>query len=778
MLEALTPHDPAWVGPYQLLARLGAGGMGEVYLARRDAADPGGELAAVKTMLPELGADHDFRTRFRRETAAARAVSGPYTTALLDADPDADPPWLATEYVPGPTLHAAVARCGPFPVPVVRRLGVDLARALAAVHGVGLVHRDVKPGNVLLGAEGPRLIDFGIARAADATALTATGMLVGSPGFMSPEQVRADSPTAAPSDVFCLGAVLCFAATGRSPFHDEETAAVLLRISRAQADLTAVPEELREILAACLRAAPDDRPEPAELVERLTDPRASAAFPWPAPVGEVIDGHAAELARVLAQAPAPPSALDTMSAPPGPPSVPGPAPEATTAAHGGRRRRVPLLLVGGAALAAAGGLLAGLLLFGGDSDNDRETAAPTETSDDQNGETGEGGENGDGTPAEPQPTSAEFFRNTFAIHPVTSEMRPFVALPAPTDPALRPEGWAPWQAQLDGLPDSCSVSHELISCLVDNGESRQVRVLNAANGEEITRDAWQSQQGFGAPTVSGGFVYLVNGVDVVRVRAVDDEVETVLTGPPGYTVGRVVVEGGVVYVSYFGDAGVGSSFSMLFRAFQEEDGERLWEREVTGAYPQSMRLAGGRIFLESGIASGEVLDAATGEPVEGASGACSTWLLADGLVYCSEALGSGGTGSLWDIETWEPLILPSGVEPVSGEHGIGIDRSDPEVVTARGLRTGIAMWTAPAEDFYYHSDLVATGDLLLASGLGQLDIYRLSDGELLGPPELPEDWLGAVRGGTAHDPLAIAHGGILHIFYQNGDVISTELPTG
>ncbi|WP_228081975.1 protein kinase domain-containing protein [Streptomyces profundus] len=764
MMEALTPEDPAWVGPYQLLSRLGAGGMGEVYLARRDAAGPGGELAAVKTMLPELGADHGFRTRFRRETAAARAVNSPYTTALLDADPDADPPWLATEYVPGPTLHAAVARGGPLPVPVVRRLGVDLARALAAVHGAGLVHRDVKPGNVLLAAEGPRLIDFGIARAADATALTATGMLVGSPGFMSPEQVRADTAPAAPSDVFCLGAVLCFAATGRSPFHDEETAAVLLRISRAQAELSGVPEELRELLAATLRADPADRPDTAELIDRLTDAPASAAFPWPAPVLDVIQRHAAELARVLAEAPEPPSAQNTVAAPPTPP-----ASGAATAPPAGRRRsRAPLLAVAGAVVAAVGGLLAGALLFG-DSGDDDDPAPPSESTDTAGAETEE--------PVEAAlPRSAEFLRSTMVPHPSTGEAQPWIGLPSPTDPELAPDGWAPWWSELGDMPESCSVSTELISCVVPvgTGTGTELRVLNAANGLDITRREWRSTSL--APAVSGGLIYLPDGSDLVQVVAADDTAQAVLAGPSGYDPVRTVVDDGTVYVSYFGDAGLGTSHSMMFRAFGEADGELLWEREITGAFPQTMRLAGGKLFIDADAQASPVLDAATGEPLDEATGVCSLWQLADEWVSCAAGGTQPAGAHAWDASTWQRLDLPPATRPLSTEHGIGLTLTDSDAV-AVGLRTGVEQWTAPGEDFYYRSELVAAGDVLLASGLGQVDVYRLSDGALLDPPTLPEGWPGSVRGGTAHDPLPVAHGGVLHLFYQNGSVVSTELPT-
>ncbi|MEI5101453.1 serine/threonine-protein kinase [Streptomyces sp. PmtG] len=278
MLEPLT-GPPRHVGPYRLLARVGAGGMGEVFLARSAPAAP---LVAVKTVRADLDIDHEFRVRFRREIAAARAVSGTGTAALLAGDADAEVPWLATEYVAGPALSGAVRRCGPLPAGAVRALGARLADALAAVHREQVLHRDLKPGNVLLTPDGPKLIDFGIAQAFDATALTTAGMIVGTPGFMAPEQLLGSHAVVPASDVFALGAVLAYAASGRGPFDDEELAAVIFRITRGDADLDGVPRQcgLREAVAACLAPEPEDRPTAPELAGRLGG--GAAAVPWPA----------------------------------------------------------------------------------------------------------------------------------------------------------------------------------------------------------------------------------------------------------------------------------------------------------------------------------------------------------------------------------------------------------------------------------------------------------------------------------------------------------------
>src|SRR6201994_4846157 len=240
MAEDLLPDDPQSVGPYRLLGRLGAGGMGQVYLAR----SPGGRLVAVKVIRPELAADQRFRARVAREAGAARTVSGIFTAPVVDADTAAPQPWLATAYVPGPSLTEAVARRGPLPPGVVYTLGAGLAEGLQAIHAAGLVHRDLKPSNVLLADDGPRIIDFGISRAVDSVSLTQTGMVIGSPGFLSPEQAEGH-PVGQAGDVFSLGAVLVFALTGEGPFGGGTVAALIFRVVNAAPNLSGVPEPLR-----------------------------------------------------------------------------------------------------------------------------------------------------------------------------------------------------------------------------------------------------------------------------------------------------------------------------------------------------------------------------------------------------------------------------------------------------------------------------------------------------------------------------------------------------
>ncbi|MFE2930303.1 protein kinase [Streptomyces sp. NPDC059278] len=294
MLGPLREDSPRRIGPYGVRARLGAGGMGEVFLGVHDG---GGDPVAVKTVRRDVARDPGFRSRFRREITVARSVAGPHLALLLDGDADAEVPWLATGYVAGPNLSAAVRRAGAMDEAEVRMLGAGLARALAAVHAAGIVHRDVKPGNVMLAADGPRLIDFGIARDSGATPLTTTSRMVGSPAFMSPEHVAGSGRVVPASDVFCLASLLCYAVTGRDPFGDGPVAAVLYRVKYVEADLDDVPDALRAVLERCLVADPAARPAAAELAE-LLDP--GAAGRWPDPVAQHIAEHERELARVVA----------------------------------------------------------------------------------------------------------------------------------------------------------------------------------------------------------------------------------------------------------------------------------------------------------------------------------------------------------------------------------------------------------------------------------------------------------------------------------------------
>ncbi|WP_217171389.1 PQQ-binding-like beta-propeller repeat protein [Streptomyces sp. AC512_CC834] len=265
MVDQLTQHDPRRIGPFEVLGRLGAGGMGLVYLAR----SASGRRVAIKTVRTELAEDQLFRVRFTREVEAARAVSGFYTAAVVDADPRAAVPWLATAYVPAPSLEEIVNECGPMPAQAVRWLAAGVAEALQSIHGAGLVHRDLKPSNVLVVEDGPRVIDFGIASGVSNTRLTMTNVAVGTPAYMSPEQAKDSRSVTGASDVFSLGSMLVFAATGHPPFHGANPVETVFMLLREGPDLEGLPDELRPLIESCMQMEATGRPNPADLQSQL-----------------------------------------------------------------------------------------------------------------------------------------------------------------------------------------------------------------------------------------------------------------------------------------------------------------------------------------------------------------------------------------------------------------------------------------------------------------------------------------------------------------------------
>lgn len=360
-MKPLTSDDPRVIGEYRTLVRLGAGGMGVVYLAR----SPGGALAAVKVIRAEHAADPGFRARFRREAEAAARITGPWVVPVTGADTEAREPWLATAFVPGPSLAETIGTQGALPAATVRALGARLAAALVAVHGAGLVHRDVKPGNVLLALDGPRLIDFGIARHEGATALTATDVVIGTPGYLAPEQASA-GPVGPACDVFSLGCVLVYAATGRRPFGEGAAAGVLFRTVHEEPDLRGLPPGLRALTAACLAKDPAARPTADQVHRALADeahpgqahpgqPRPGEAYPDPSPPDPAVEADRwmpAGLPALIAERSARALAL------PDPETPPAPVASVTGAAPGPSRRRLLTASAAGAVLLAGGGTAA------------------------------------------------------------------------------------------------------------------------------------------------------------------------------------------------------------------------------------------------------------------------------------------------------------------------------------------------------------------------------------------------------------------------------------
>ncbi|MBB5850606.1 protein kinase [Amycolatopsis umgeniensis] len=294
-MKPLNPGEPRQIGPYRIIAELGEGGMGRVVLGLA----PDGRLVAVKQLHAQFAHDPRFRERFRREVATSRLVSGAYTAAVMDADAEAETPWLASVFVTGPSLKEAVDAAGPLPAGSVRLLASGLAAALTEIHRAGLIHRDLKPSNIILTSDGPRVIDFGIARVAEeAQELTGTGAIIGSPAFMSPEQAGSGRVTGA-SDVFSLGAILVMAATGRGPFTGPTAPQTLYNVVHATADFADVPEEIRRLAEPCLAKDPARRPTPGQILDHL-GPVPPGVAPWPPAVHARIRQQDAEVRSVLA----------------------------------------------------------------------------------------------------------------------------------------------------------------------------------------------------------------------------------------------------------------------------------------------------------------------------------------------------------------------------------------------------------------------------------------------------------------------------------------------
>jgi tRNA A-37 threonylcarbamoyl transferase component Bud32 len=575
MLGPLREGAPRRIGPYEILARLGAGGMGEVYLGRRDDPDaPSGAYAAVKTVRRDVAGEPAFRDRFRREIRVARLVRSAYAAAPVGGDADTGLPWLATAYVPGPSLSQAVRRGGPLPVATVRALGARIARALADLHAAGVLHRDLKPGNVMLAVDGPRLIDFGIARANGATTMTATGMMVGTPAFMSPEHVAGARRVTGASDVFCLGSVLCYAATGEDPFGDGPLAAVLYRVSQAEADLERVPEELRGIVAACLALDPADRPDPERLVELLGGDGGRMPA-WPEAVREHIGAYGTELARLVAAggpllevpaAPAPadpaPGPLDPVDPHAAPTMGPAGAPALPPAPRPKRRGLIAAVV----ALAVLGGGLGTYLLWPG--------ARP------------------ELMPAEADP-----------VAPATGPRVPGVddrglmdaSGVVPQNPAQRPAGWKPWRAKLTTPAFGCSANEKALVCRTTDG---RYEALDPADGKplwqadlvEDERDDRSFVSGTGGlfiagstarPVVHDGLVVLASDG---RIQVRDARGGAVAWEKPGGgstgEASRPIVADGMVFTATQapGTATLGRAG---LAAYALADGRKLWEKQLT-----------------------------------------------------------------------------------------------------------------------------------------------------------------------------------------------------
>ncbi|GGU73609.1 hypothetical protein GCM10010275_05380 [Streptomyces litmocidini] len=758
MLEALPPgRPPRILGPYRLLARLGAGGMGEVHLAcRADAptADPY-RMVAVKTVRDDLEADGDFRTRFRREIAAARTVDGPGVARLVDADADAPSPWLATEYVPGPSLAEAVVRSGALPAGTVRALGAALAGALAGVHAAEVLHRDLKPANVLLAAAGPKLIDFGIAQAFEATALTSTGLVVGSPGFMSPEHLVGSRAVVPASDVFCLGAVLAFAASGRGPFHDDEMAAVIYRISRAEADLDGVPEELRPVLERCLRLDPAQRPSAAELAGLLGG-GVPEVFPWPGAVLSLLAayGEAARSAGEAAASGAGVAELPTLG-----PVVPY-SPTALTerpalpAAPVGRRRR-GAVTAGAVALALVAAVGAVLLnrADGRDGASAGGVAGPTAG-------TGAG-------------TAAPVTTLSQVVLPYGGEGHTHDFGEAGTDRAHRPAGWSPWSVET-GMPiGPCALAPEVLVCTGAGGSAVGLRASDGKRLWTVPGRRDTSPVGPMYPAVVDDTVYLTDA-DGIAAYGIADGAARGKTPVPdgGWGVKGTDLVDGVLYSSYFDVSEDGKG---LVSAVRLKDGEVLWRTPLDGV-PEQLVVGGGRVLVPMDSGGPVALDPGTGRIVGRGGTPCgaltvhersrsvlctgpsdaSVTVLDDRTLAPRHALGSGAAASV--------AVNGDGLVAVLGEAG---------TLTAYDVASGRERWRVSERRA---EQVCFAGDRLLAVGEGSVRSYPAA-----GPADATdfEDYEPKLPEG-AEDPEfpaeVLAAGGAAFLAFPEGLVVSGYLP--
>ncbi|MEV7398840.1 PQQ-binding-like beta-propeller repeat protein [Streptomyces sp. NPDC091267] len=813
MLGPLREDSPRQIGPYAIRARLGAGGMGEVFLGERgDGSDP----VAVKTVRRDVAQDAGFRSRFRREITTARSVTGPHVAPLLDGDAESEVPWLATAYVAGPTLSAAVRGAGALDEAEVRLLGAGLAHALAAVHAAGIVHRDVKPGNVMLAADGPRLIDFGIARDAGATPLTTTGRMVGSPAFMSPEHVAGSGRVVPASDVFCLASVLCFAATGRDPFGDGPVAAVLYRVKYVEADLEDVPEELRAVLEACLTADPAARPTAAELARRL-EPGAAAG--WPAPVGEQIAEYGRELARVVAlDGPLLPGYTPTEAATGsrvGPHQLPTQGTDFAPGLHvaptqgpgiaepGRRVRRrtlaaalVALVLLG----AATGGLLA---LRGGGKGGADDPKKPDAV---VAGIDAQGGREGSGT--------------------------------VPYGRDVRPAGWRSWQSRMTGQPFGCAAGRDVLVCRTTAGS---YEALSPADGKKLwDYSARLDADGTGArisptgqiftpsgstrPAVYGDQVLLATGGRLVSLdsRTGKTRWESRAGSAHGFD-SAPLVAGGTV----FADIGP-SSHGARIAAFDLGTGKERWRKPLVGEdiakvdendfWPLATR--DGVLYLlgQGGLRALRTGDGAElGRAKDEETSQCHDALIRAPHVYCSAYtyFADGERMAVHRLGT--PSLEPDGEVPVPDElkdggalvavddHVVVLVRTelpwaeddvDPEIVLVR-RDDGEILARYPLDRRSFSSPInavslpVIVADTLVWADSTSLYSVALHDGSEPGPlrttvlkgapgPELRKDYdmlqWGVVMSGEVLPPEVLPVGGAVYVIHHGGRVLSVPLP--
>ncbi|MFD9653398.1 outer membrane protein assembly factor BamB family protein [Streptomyces mirabilis] len=681
--EELEAGDPRQVGRYRIVARLGAGGMGRVYLGR----SPGGRAVAVKVVRPELADDGDFRRRFAREVAAARRVNGVFTAGVVDADPDGSPAWLATAYVPGVPLGDAVAAHGPWPEGPVLALGAGLAEALEAIHAAEVVHRDLKPSNILLAPDGPRVIDFGISVTGEASALTRTGVVVGTPGFMSPEQLTG-KPVGPASDVFSLGAVLAFTATGAGPFGTGSAHALSFRVVYEEPDLRRLPPDVRDLVAECLAKEPGGRPTVPTLLDRLA--RAAGGVPAvnsaPSQAGWLPEPVAAAVRTRTATQPSPEPSARVV--PPRPGEWPdGDRPPSVDAAGGpaGPSRRRALLGVG-AGVAGLG--------FGGWSIYDNRSSATRRR------EAGPGEQRwrfqvGGLVYASPAVADGLVYisssRNLCAVDASTGEQR--------------------WKRPRTGVGYSSPVAVRgtvLLSSVDEN-----LYALDGATGKE----QWKfhlGSVGSQSPTEVGGIVYAggENG-NLHAVDIADGSEKWHFFAGGGVSSSPAVAEA----VVYFG------SFHSLF-AVDAATGEQRWKATADASVFTRPAVVDGVVYAGSEGGTLLAVDAVTGEQrwKTAVGGVVSSSLtVSDGVVYAGSA-----DGNLYAVEAatgkrrWKfPIGKRTLSSPTVSDGVVYVGGGDRHLYAVNGP-TGKQRWKFATGGAVYSTPAVSDGVVYVGSEDGYL----------------------------------------------------------
>ncbi|MFJ6439961.1 PQQ-binding-like beta-propeller repeat protein [Streptomyces sp. NPDC091649] len=773
VIAELEAGDPRQVGRYRIVARLGAGGMGRVFLART----PGGRSLAVKVVRAELAEDTGFRQRFAREVATARRVTGVFTASVVDADPEGTPAWLATEYVPGMSLGEAIAEHGAWPGPAVLALGAGLAEAMEAIHDAGVVHRDLKPSNVLLASDGPRVIDFGISLTDGTSVLTQTGTVVGTPGFMSPEQLVSGGQVGPASDVFSLGAVLTYAATGSGPFGAGAPHALHYRIVHERPDLSALPPVLGAVVARCLAKDPEERPAVADLLAELARalrdegqeaPQPHSEHGWlPLPVARALQEHVrggiappppqpgeagAEAGQAAHHAPTrtgraprpapahPPTALAAPA--PAPEAVPAPVPAApppaapsspgaplTDGAPGRTRRQ---LLIAAAALGTAGIGFAGWQLAGDSGGGTGEESSGDSSPKGSGGNRSSGGSSGGKVAS----------------------------------------GTLRWSVPEFNAPSPASVADGTVYMGHWGGSSSEeasLRALDASNGRQRWRVTMPDQASGASPVFAGGTVFMAGDGGLQALDAADGSRRWSFPLPDEPLATSPVFADGTVCV--------GGSRGTLY-AVDAGTGRRRWRYRYPGNGHNSGPapvIADGIVYIGDGQGELHAVDAATGRrrwtsPTKPDRAVLHPAAVTDGTVCLSNddmlyGFDAAGGKRLWDFPTMREYSTP-----VAADGVVYVHESDGYLYAVDGAN-GKQPWRFPLNGRVEGAPSVGEGTVCFGGKDGTVYAVDTATGR--------ERWVFDTRGEARDDsvvlqvPPVIADG---TVYFTAGDDLMLELP--